>query len=337
MKALKIIGIVIGILIALVLLLGAIAPKGFKTARSITIDAPVEQVFSTVNDLKTWEKWSPRKEMDPGMVITMGEKSVGSGASYTWKGKASGSGKMTILEAKPSSKITVEVAFDRMGMGKATAPWTFDMTPEGTYVTWGFDSKMPYPRNAMLLFMDMGEAVGKDFEVGLSKLKTLLETKRQNASPKQTIIEAEMPYPYVVGVRKTVSMSEVQQFYQANLSKIYAELTTKQIPMAGQPCGVYFTWDDAGQTSDMMAAIPVAREVDLGAGFETVALPKGKAVILNFYGNYDQMDKAHNILDNYLMLKKLNVQMPVIEEYITDPTKESDPDKWLTKVIYPIG
>ncbi|WP_170110632.1 SRPBCC family protein [Flavilitoribacter nigricans] len=334
MKALKITGIVIGALIVLVLLLGAIAPNEMKTAKSITIDAPVEQVFNTVNDLKTWESWSPWKEMDPGMQVTMGEKSVGEGAYYTWTGDESGSGKMTILESEPSSRLLVDVEFD--GMGGAKAPWTFAGSPEGTYVTWGFDSKMPYPMNAMLLFMDMTEAIGNDFERGLNKLKTKIESEKRSATPKQTIIEGDMPYSYMVGIRGTVKMSEIQQFYKDNLGKVYNELSAKKISMAGQPCGVYFSWDEQNQTAEMMAAIPVAKEVDLGGEFETVALPDGQAIILNFYGNYDQMDRAHNIIDNYVLLKKLETEMPVIEEYVTDPTNEPDPSRWLTKVIYPI-
>lgn len=334
MKALKITGIVIAVLIALVLLLGAIAPKNMKTSRSITIDAPVEQVYTTVNDLKTWESWSPWKDMDPGMQITMGEKSVGEGASYTWTGDASGSGKMTILNSEPGKRLTVEVEFD--GMGSAKAPWTFDATDDGTYVTWGFDSKMPFPFNAMLLFTDMSAAVGNDFERGLQKLKTKIEMENKSKTPKQTIVEGDMPYKYVVGIRATVKMSELQKFYTENLGKVFAELTAKKIPMAGQPCGVYFSWDETGQTSEMLAAIPVSKEVDLGGEFETVALPDGQAVILDYYGSYENLDRAHNIIDNYILLKKLETEMPVIEEYVSDPTQVSDPSQILTKVIYPI-
>lgn len=334
MKALKITGIIIGVLIALVLLLGAIAPKEIKTSRAITIDAPIDQVFSTVNDLSTWESWSPWKEMDPGMQVTMGEKTVGEGASYTWKGDESGSGKMTILESEPTRRLTIEVEFD--GMGSAKAPWTFDSTPEGTYVSWGFDSKMPFPMNAMGLFMDMSAAIGNDFEKGLQNLKTRIETERKNTTPRQTIVEEDMPYPYVVGIRGTVKMSEITQFYTENLGKVYAALSGKKIAMAGQPCGVYFSWDENNQTAEMLAAIPVAEAVDLGGEFETVTLPEGKAVILNYYGSYDNLDRGHNIIDNYVLLKKLETEMPVIEEYVSDPTKETDPNRVLTKIIYPI-
>ncbi|MCB0630991.1 MAG: SRPBCC family protein [Saprospiraceae bacterium] len=334
MKALKIAGIVIGVLIVLVLLLGVIAPKEMKTARSIVINAPREKVFNTVNDLTTWEKWSPWKEMDPESVMTMGEKTEGVGAYYTWKGEKTGSGKMTIEESVLNERILVDVEFD--GMGSAKAPFTFTRADNGIQVSWGFTAEMPYPMNAMMLFVDMEEQTGKDFEKGLSNLKNLIEMEEKNSSPKQTIVETDMPFPYVVGVRKTVKMSDVQQFYTENLGKVYSALMGKNITPAGQPCGVYFTWDDASQTSDMMAAIPVSEEVKLGGEFETVTLPKGKAVVLNYYGSYENMDRAHNIVDNYILLKKLEVEMPVMEEYVTDPTTVSDPNQILTRVIYPI-
>ena len=332
MKALKIAGITLLALIAIVLILGAIAPKEVKTARMITIHAPIEQVFSMVNDLSTWEKWSPWKETDPEMVITMGEKSTGVGASYTWKGDASGSGKMTILESEPSKRLLIDVAFD--GMGEAKAPWTFDSSPEGTQVSWGIDSKMSYPMNAMLLFMDMAESFGRDFEKGLANLKTVIENENRSKTPLQTIMEQDLPYPYVVGVRQTVRTSDAMTFYQNNVGRVYAALQNKKIAMAGRPCGVFFTWDEAGQSSDMLAGIPVAENVDLGKDFETIALPQGKAVILNYYGDYTHIDRAHNTLDNYVLLKKLTLQAPVIEEYVTDAAQEPDPARRLTKVIY---
>ena len=44
-----------------------------------------------------------------------------------------------------------------------------------TKVKWGFSGKMAYPTNLTLAFMDMEDAVGKDFAAGLTKLKSLLE------------------------------------------------------------------------------------------------------------------------------------------------------------------
>ena len=44
-----------------------------------------------------------------------------------------------------------------------------------TKVTWGFSGKNKFPMSIMMLFMNMDKAVGKDFEEGLSSLKTMME------------------------------------------------------------------------------------------------------------------------------------------------------------------
>ncbi|WP_193311579.1 SRPBCC family protein [Agriterribacter humi] len=36
---------------------------------------------------------------------------------------------------------------------------------------WGFDSRFPYPRSKMKLFMNMDKMMDKDFSIGLNKLK----------------------------------------------------------------------------------------------------------------------------------------------------------------------
>ncbi len=45
----------------------------------------------------------------------------------------------------------------------------------GTKVIWGFTGKNKFPISIMMLFMNMDKTVGKDFEEGLAKLKTILE------------------------------------------------------------------------------------------------------------------------------------------------------------------
>ena len=44
-----------------------------------------------------------------------------------------------------------------------------------TTVKWGFNGKMKYPMNLMLLTMDMEKMLAPDLQNGLNNLKTLLE------------------------------------------------------------------------------------------------------------------------------------------------------------------
>ena len=46
-----------------------------------------------------------------------------------------------------------------------------------TVVKWGFNGKMAYPMNLMLLFMNMEKMLGSDLEEGLANLKVVLENQ----------------------------------------------------------------------------------------------------------------------------------------------------------------
>ena len=52
---------------------------------------------------------------------------------------------------------------------------TESVTDSSTKVTWGFNGRMDYPMNLMLLTMNMDEMLGKDLQEGLVNLKANLE------------------------------------------------------------------------------------------------------------------------------------------------------------------
>jgi hypothetical protein len=103
----------------------------------------------------------------------------GVGASMRWVSQKSdvGSGRQTIVEREPMKRIVVKLEFD----GQADAYATYTLTPEGrgTRVVWSFDTdhKMnPLSRWFGLLF---DKFIGPDYEQGLAKLKTVMETSNR--------------------------------------------------------------------------------------------------------------------------------------------------------------
>ena len=86
MKALKIIGMIVGAIIVLVVVLHLIAPSDFHAQRSITIDAPKEVVFANVKYWQKWQAWSPWAEQDSSMKVTVSGKDGTVGAVYQWEG-----------------------------------------------------------------------------------------------------------------------------------------------------------------------------------------------------------------------------------------------------------
>jgi hypothetical protein len=54
----------------------------------------------------------------------------------------------------------------------------FSLKPEGgeaTRVTWAIQGPMPYLSKILCLFVDMDAMIGREFELGLADLKTIVE------------------------------------------------------------------------------------------------------------------------------------------------------------------
>jgi hypothetical protein len=146
----------------------------FEQARSAVISAPAERIRALLVDFRAWTKWSPWEELDAHLERTYGGAETGEGARYAWSGKKAGEGTMLITRA---ASDRVELDLDFVKPFAAHNKVVFRLEPEGTAtrITWTMSGE----RN--LLFAVMGKLffdgmVGKDFERGLAKLKTVAES-----------------------------------------------------------------------------------------------------------------------------------------------------------------
>jgi effector-binding domain-containing protein len=339
MKALKILLFVVLGLVGLVLILGLVAPKEVSADRSIVIDAPQEAVFNTVNDFKSWESWSPWKAKDESMEITYGDQTVGEGASYSWVSDASGNGKMKMVESEAPERIRTEIEFD--GQGTAYGSWDFEAAENGgTKATWGFNSRFPFPFNAMLLFQDIGAAVGNDFEAGLALLKDKVEKESSKLADGQKIDGfdikvVELPMHHFLAIQETIKMDKISEHYQENLPKVHKAAMDNKLEMAGMPCGLFYTWDEEKGETKVAQAVPIKSSAKVD-GFKTLEVPESKALLIEYYGDYSGSAAAHGAMEKYIQQTGVEATVPAIEEYVTDPSTEPDPQKWLTRIYYPI-
>ena len=129
------------------------------------------------------------------------------------------------------------------------------------------------------------------------------------------------------------SQSTMQQFYVQNLGILFKDAQEADLEMDGMPSGLFYSALKGGDVIDMAAAIPVAEEVNI-ANASTEYIAPRKAIIVDYYGDYNNSIEAHNAIRAYFDDHNYVVDKPVIEEYVTDPTTEKDPNKWLTKITY---
>ncbi|MEO6953915.1 MAG: SRPBCC family protein [Polyangia bacterium] len=176
-KALGMLAVVLGAFALFV----ATRPTHFKVARARTMHAPAAVIFAQLDDFHQWAAWSPWDKMDPTMRRTYGGPDRGVGATYAWSGNDKvGSGTMTVAEARPSSRVVVDVDFEKPMQAHNIA--TFALMPHGegnTLVTWSMEGDNSFIGKAFGVFVNMDKMLGEDFDRGLDTLESLSESKAE--------------------------------------------------------------------------------------------------------------------------------------------------------------
>jgi len=338
MKALKIGGITLLALLGIGLILSLIAPKEMLVERSTVVAAPRDVVFKQIATFEKRDAWSPWMKLDPNMKLERTGADGTIGAISKWEGNDQvGKGQEEFVAITPNERIEIVLSFLEPWESKADTWIQLADAEGGTKVSWGMKSPMPMPMNIMALFMDMDAMMGKDFEAGLSDLKAIAEKEATSMSSAANydVMKMDMPVRWFIALRETVTMEQIAAKYAENLPKVYEAVTKKGIEMDGMPCGLYYVWDEASKRTDMAFAIPVKTKTEI-PGFETIELPAGVVLTVDYYGPYEGVGAAHEAIDAYAKADGLKAGAPAVEQYVTDPGKEPDPKKWLTKVTYPV-
>ena len=168
--------IILGI-VALIVILGMIAPKQYNVSRSVEIKKPVAQVFDYLKIMKNQDHWSPWKKKDPDLKQEYEGTDGEIGFISKWEGnKDVGKGEQELKHMVENESILTELRF--LKPWKSQSDGYFNVKALDDYKTeveWGFTGKNPFPFNIFMLFFNFEKAVGKDFDEGLRDLKQVLE------------------------------------------------------------------------------------------------------------------------------------------------------------------
>lgn len=338
MKLLKKVLITLVVIIALAVIAAYFLPRKVKVQRSLAINAPAELVFEQINTLKNWEKWSPWHKLDPSMKLTYEGPGSGQGASYSWESNQEnvGKGKLTILASMPFDSIATSMDF--MENGVAVGGYKLSQTDSGLVLTWSMESDMgmnPIGRWFGLLMDDM---IGADFEKGLASIKQIAEsTPAEPKEPEVKVEETTTASQNVLTVKDSAtSVAEVT----AKLGPAYAEIM-EQIGKNGanQVAPVFAMYHHWSKDKIVFeAGIPVDKAIkpDAKSRVKAWEMQGVNAVVADHYGDYSNLEKTHMKIDEYIKKNGKTVTGAPWESYVTDPGKEPDASKWLTKVYYPV-
>lgn len=331
-KVLKYIGFTLLGLIILLIVLSFIMPKKHSISIEKMIDAPKNMVFNAVNDLRAHQEWIPYGEGDKTMQFELAEKKVGKGASYKWTSSKQGDGSYTINESDSDSGISSTVDF---GGNTATEKFMLENVEGKTNVQYQFDFNSGFVSN---VFVPIQKIFMKGmFKKSLDNIDELVMNRKDNAEYYGYKLKEEVtPLQYYATKRSEVQEDKVQQFYASNLGTLYTDVQEAGVESKGKSCVLIYNFKPQESKIDMAAAIPLDGEENF-EGSTLQVIPAGSSVVLDFYGDYKNIWKGHDAIQAYMTDRELVHDWPVIERFITDPSIEQDPTKWLTEIYYPIG
>jgi uncharacterized protein YndB with AHSA1/START domain len=178
MKALKIIGLIIVGIIALVLIVALFVSGKYAVEREVTINKPKQEVFDYVKYLKNQNQFSVWAKIDPAMKTEFRGEDATVGFVSAWDSKdpKAGKGEQKITKIADGERIDYELHFIEPFESTDYAFLGFTAVNDSvTTVKWGFNGTMKYPMNLMMLFMDMEAMLAPDLQNGLNNLKGILE------------------------------------------------------------------------------------------------------------------------------------------------------------------
>jgi effector-binding domain-containing protein len=329
MKALKIIGIILLILVVVFLVVAFFLPSKVYMEESLVINKPASLIFKQVNNFKNWAPWSPFQAADPDMVNTYEGPEQGMDATMRWASKKNGDGYMTIIESVPYEKVISTIDF---GMPGATNIFLLKEDKGATKVTWGVNiPKLSYPleRYIGLMMPGMMKTV---FKQGLEKMKELVEAMPDPPALK----EVEFKERAVLSVVDSCNWSDIGIKRGEMFTEIMVLQKSLKFQQTGARLSLFHKWDEANQFTVFENCIPIDKEVAGKGRVQYKVLPATKAVMGTHFGSDEKTMYLYLAMDEYIRDFGLEQVGGPIEEYVTDPMLEPDTAKWQTNIYFPV-
>lgn len=182
-RALKILGISAVSVVALVGIISVFLSPKSHLERSMVINAPAAAIFEQVNTIKNTNKWQPWGMQDPNLKVVYEGPESGVGAKMSWQSEKLGNGSQWIIESTQDKHVKIGLQFADFD-GTYSGDIHLEPAENGTKVTWTYDGDVSNTGMAtavigkfMGTFID--SMMGKDYETGLTNLKTLVESQPQ--------------------------------------------------------------------------------------------------------------------------------------------------------------
>jgi DNA gyrase inhibitor GyrI/ribosome-associated toxin RatA of RatAB toxin-antitoxin module len=325
------------VVIAVVLIYLALQSGDIAVRRSTVIRCAPEVAFDLVRDLRSWPDWSPWLLHEPDAVLTFSDAAAAERGWYAWDGKLIGAGRITQVALHPVERIEQRIEFKRPFKLTAAVSWEFAAIEEdgapATRVYWLMRGRMPFFMR--FIAPTMSGLIGKDFELGLVRLRARLEPGAPRLDLRFPGV-VELPAQNAWTIPFDGGKADIKAAMQDGFGRLLRAAAERGIEPVGAPFAAYHMGDPkSGRLRcDMALAVPAGADPGEFAGKFFVG---GPCQVTEVRGSYDFMELAWHAAMGHLRLSKRQWDRfrPALEVYERGPDQAAGDDELVTRICMP--
>lgn len=305
-------------------------PKTY-VKRSITIDAPVKNIYPLLSNFEQWTEWSPWAILEKECEVVVAE----GGKYFRWTGNRIGEGEMKITGEVENKSIHADLTFLKPWKSHAKVEYTLVEKGNSTEVIWEMRSSLPFFMFWMKTMMQ--NMVGMDFDRGLKLLKDLVE--KGNVSCKLDLDKsASFEGKQFIGFSTTSPMGKMSNVMSEKIPLLKTFIKENNIVASGEMVSIYHKWDLKNmETTFTTGAFVDSIPENLDAGMKSGKIESTPVNLVRLTGDYNHLANAWSM---QMMMQrnkefKHNKKQDPFEVYKNSPFNTAQEDL-ITEVMFPV-
>lgn len=346
MKILKYLAFLILLLVFGAVVYIATLDGKFDISKNKIIEAPVELIYSKVDDYRNWPEWGPWFNMDPKLRIQFGDTTTGIGASYAWTSLLSqiGNGSIQTIDAIPNKEIIQKITFNTpMSESNSSFYWLFDATedPSRIKLTWGMRGAYTFMEKVRMIFnKDSSDGFLDEMILsGLDNIQALVIEEMETFSISVNGI-VEFEGGYFLYTSSEVKQEELASTMGDNFGQIMTLIETAKLEVNGMPFTIYNRVDSISGLVNFSSAIPIQAHFVTAHDSEIQCSLLEPTMVLKttLLGKYNNLPAAYEKAFKYLAEHNIQIDpaKKMFEIYQNDPGEVQNPAEWVTEIYIPI-
>lgn len=188
----------------------------------------------------------------------------------------------------------------------------------------------------LVLFSACGNKTETSNETSTNSLPTSTATPVVANDPEGIIGIIDVPEVLTLAYKDSAAQEDIGFKMGKGYGAIEEDMQKLNLDSEGLPAGaIYYSNDPKNFVFECI--VPINKiPASQPKNSTVVVLEATRAVVYNYYGPYNNMMGAYEKLKQYLAENKLEQTGPAREFYLSDPTTEKDPAKWLSKIYIPV-